>query len=72
MDERALLLERTYYILFMDAGDADGRKLTYRKYTGRDPDVMHTPEETRTPWFWYGFASSKERDACDKDRQFGF
>jgi len=32
----------------------------YFEMTGREPDLIHSPEESKTPFWWTGWVSKKE------------
>ncbi len=32
----------------------------YFEMTGREPDLIHSPEESATDWWWTGWVSKKE------------
>lgn len=32
----------------------------YFEMTGREPDRIHSPEESKTDWWWTGWVSKKE------------
>lgn len=41
----------------------------YFEMTGREPDRIHSPEESATDWWWTGWASKKEYYEYDKRRK---
>ena len=41
----------------------------YFEMTGREPDRIHSPEESKTDWWWTGWVSKKEYYEYDKRRK---
>ena len=41
----------------------------YFEMTGRGPDLIHSPEESKTPFWWTGWVSKKEYYEYDKRRK---
>ena len=41
----------------------------YFEMTGRGPDLIHSPEESKTDWWWTGWVSKKEYYEYDKRRK---
>ena len=41
----------------------------YFEMTGREPDLIHSPEESKTDWWWTGWVSKKEYYEYDKRRK---
>jgi len=41
----------------------------YFEMTGREPDRIHSPEESATDWWWTGWVSKKEYYEYDKRRK---
>ena len=41
----------------------------YFEMTGREPDLIHSPEESKTPFWWTGWVNKKEYYEYDKRRK---
>lgn len=51
---------RSEYVVWRKDLSEEEVRRRYFEMTGREPDRIHSPEESATDWWWTGWVSKKE------------
>lgn len=51
---------RSEYVVWRKNLSEEEVRRRYFEMTGREPDRIHSPEESATDWWWTGWVSKKE------------
>lgn len=60
---------RSEYVVWRKDLNEEEVRRRYFEMTGREPDRIHSPEESATDWWWTGWVSKKEYYEYEKRRK---
>jgi len=52
--------DKDHWVIYPQAMSEEEVKADFRTFTGREPDVMHSPEESGTNFWFLGYVSLAE------------
>ena len=61
--------EGGHWVVWKKELTEDEVRRRYFEMTGREPDLIHSPGESKTDWWWTGWVSKKEYYEYDKRRK---